>query len=194
MARTCYAAQPGQVQGLNSEMVKEFFYKSPVGMIRLSLSAVGLKGVSLLRGSSAGNVVRDEQSAYAEKCIGWLDAYFSGAEPEVARPSFDWSEATPFQKEVWSGLMKVPFGRVVSYGALAAAVGRPRGARAVAGAMARNPIPLFVPCHRVVRSNGGLGGFGAGISWKLSLLRHEGLMIRKKPRGGFSVESSLRRP
>ncbi|GAA2181165.1 methylated-DNA--[protein]-cysteine S-methyltransferase [Brooklawnia cerclae] len=80
---------------------------------------------------------------------------------------------TPLQIQVWERLRDIAPGTVVGYGELAAALGRPNGARAVAGACARNPCGLFVPCHRVVAANGGLAGFAWGVSVKRSLLRRE---------------------
>jgi methylated-DNA-[protein]-cysteine S-methyltransferase len=79
---------------------------------------------------------------------------------------------TPFQQAVWKALSRVPYGRVLSYGELAALVGRPRAARAVGSAMRRNQLPLLVPCHRVVAGRG-LGGFGCGLEWKKKLLELE---------------------
>lgn len=80
---------------------------------------------------------------------------------------------TPFQKEVWTALRRVPYGRTVTYGELAGLAGRPRAARPVGSALNRNRLPLLVPCHRV-KAGGGLGGFGCGIAWKKRLLALEG--------------------
>jgi methylated-DNA-[protein]-cysteine S-methyltransferase len=77
---------------------------------------------------------------------------------------------TPFQKAVWAELRKIPFGRRRTYGELAAALGRPRGARAIGAACGANPVPIIVPCHRVVSADGSLGGFGAGLPVKTKLL------------------------
>jgi O-6-methylguanine DNA methyltransferase len=74
----------------------------------------------------------------------------------------------------YEALLRVPAGTVVSYGELAALSGRPRAARAVGTAMARNPFPILVPCHRVVRSSGDIGEYGGGRAWKERLLRFEG--------------------
>jgi methylated-DNA-[protein]-cysteine S-methyltransferase len=75
---------------------------------------------------------------------------------------------------VLRALARVSYGRTVTYGELAARVGQPRGARAVGQAMARNPVPLVIPCHRVVASGGGLGGYGGGLALKRRLLDLEG--------------------
>jgi len=80
---------------------------------------------------------------------------------------------TPFQRAVWSALLTVPYGRTVSYGELAAALGRPAAARAVGAANGRNPVGIIVPCHRVVGSTGGLTGYGGGVDRKRQLLDFE---------------------
>lgn len=84
---------------------------------------------------------------------------------------------SPFQRRVLERLRKVPAGAVMSYQALAAAVGAPRGSRAVGNTMASNPVPVYVPCHRVVRSDGSVGNYGGGVPSKLRLLRVEGFRI-----------------
>ena len=85
--------------------------------------------------------------------------------------------ATTFQKKVLHKLQEVPRGAVVSYQALGAAAGAPKGARAVGNAMHNNPVPIYVPCHRVIASGGGIGGYGGGIPRKLQLLRSEGFVL-----------------
>lgn len=82
------------------------------------------------------------------------------------------SAGTDFQKAVWKELKKIPRGQTRTYGEIAKAMGRPNAARAVGSACGANPVPLFVPCHRVVAQNG-LGGFGAGLPWKILLLKNE---------------------
>jgi len=83
----------------------------------------------------------------------------------------------PFEKRVLTEAMKIPYGRVATYGQIAKALGRPQAARAVGNAMAKNPIPIVIPCHRVVRSGGGLGGFGGGLQMKRRLLAMEGVEL-----------------
>jgi methylated-DNA-[protein]-cysteine S-methyltransferase len=82
-----------------------------------------------------------------------------------------------FQKKVLSKLQAVPRGAVISYQALAAAAGAPNGARAVGNALHNNPVPIYVPCHRVISSDGGIGGYGGGVARKLQLLRSEGFTV-----------------
>jgi methylated-DNA-[protein]-cysteine S-methyltransferase len=96
----------------------------------------------------------------------------------------DLSAAPAFHAKVLRALARVPYGRTVTYGELAARVGRPHGARAVGQAMARNPVPLVIPCHRVVACGGGLGGYGGGLDLKRRLLDLE--------IGRFSAECGMR--
>ncbi len=84
---------------------------------------------------------------------------------------------TPFQIEVWNELLHVPYGRTISYSELAARVGRPRAARAVGAAVRANPIPIIVPCHRVIGKDGALVGFGGGLDLKQRLLSLEGVSL-----------------
>lgn len=88
-------------------------------------------------------------------------------------PALDWTRATTFQQQVWRALLKIRPGRTTSYGELAQRVGRSGAARAVGAACGANPIPVLVPCHRVLAANGKLGGFSGGLAWKRTLLAAE---------------------
>ncbi|HIE50869.1 MAG TPA: methylated-DNA--[protein]-cysteine S-methyltransferase [Armatimonadetes bacterium] len=101
-----------------------------------------------------------------------LQRYFAGERVDFDVPLA--VQGTPFQQAVWRACRDIPYGQVRTYGYLAAAVGQPRAARAVGQALGRNPVPLIVPCHRVIGAHGRLTGFGAGLAWKEELLRLEG--------------------
>lgn len=88
-------------------------------------------------------------------------------------PPLDLSDGTEFQQKVWKELLKIKWGKTKTYGEIAAALGNPLLARAVGMACGANPVPIFVPCHRVVAANGALGGFSAGLKWKKLLLEIE---------------------
>jgi O-6-methylguanine DNA methyltransferase len=89
-------------------------------------------------------------------------------------PPLDLAGATDFQRRVWAALQRIPPGRTRTYAQIAQAVGRPAAVRAVGNACGANPIPVLIPCHRVVCTGGGLGGFGGGLDWKCRLLEREG--------------------
>lgn len=93
--------------------------------------------------------------------------------PITTAPPLDLSSGTDFQRDVWGALRKISCGKTKTYSEIAAAVGRPKGARAAGSACGANPIPLFVPCHRVLASGGKLGGFSGGLDWKRKLLQRE---------------------
>jgi O-6-methylguanine DNA methyltransferase len=104
-------------------------------------------------------------------------AYLSGKSRSFSLP-IDLDGQTPFQKKVWQMLQAIPYGRVRSYGWVARKIGKPGAARAVGAACGANPVPLLVPCHRVVAGDGSLGGFSGGLSNKKRLLKLEGVMIQ----------------
>lgn len=101
-----------------------------------------------------------------------LQAYFAGDVGALDRIAVD-PRGTPFQLEVWRQLRKIPVGTTISYGELAKRVDRPNAQRAVGMANASNPIALIVPCHRVIRTGGALGGYAFGLAYKQWLLAHE---------------------
>jgi len=107
---------------------------------------------------------------------GELSDYFAGKKTEFSFHP-DLSAATAFQRLVWEAATAIPYGEVKTYGWVARRIGKPAAARAVGSALGRNPVPLLVPCHRVVLSGGGLGGFSApaGTGLKAQLLQLEGV-------------------
>ena len=100
-----------------------------------------------------------------------LDAYFAGELDAFDLPLA--ARGTPWQRSVWAALMEVPYGTTLSYGELAARLGRPTASRAVGAANGRNPISVIVPCHRLIGSTGALTGYAGGLARKEWLLRHE---------------------
>jgi methylated-DNA-[protein]-cysteine S-methyltransferase len=101
-----------------------------------------------------------------------LEEYFAGERTQFDVPLE--LDGTAFQHQVWAELLLIPYGRSISYGELARRVGRPRASRAVGQANGRNPVPIIVPCHRVVAGDG-LGGYGGGLPLKRALLALEGV-------------------
>lgn len=116
-------------------------------------------------------------SEVIELAAGQLDEYFRGQRSEFSVPvTF---AGTRFQKMVWSGLLKIPYGTTVSYAEVAWRINHPNGVRAVASAIARNPISIIVPCHRVIGSNGKLTGYAGGLAAKQHLLALEQVFSTK---------------
>lgn len=116
-------------------------------------------------------VIKEDTSYYLSKCIAQLNEYFDGK-----RNSFDLKlnpEGTDFQKEVWKELLKIPYGETRTYQQIANAIGDPGASRAVGNANNKNPIPIIIPCHRVLSSDGKLTGYAGGIQRKEWLLNHE---------------------
>lgn len=101
-----------------------------------------------------------------------LQEYFAGQRTQFELPLAP--TGTPFQQRVWQQLLTVPYGQTVSYQAIAEAIDNPRACRAVGGANGNNPIPIIIPCHRIIGANGTLTGYTGGIHKKIWLLQHEG--------------------
>jgi methylated-DNA-[protein]-cysteine S-methyltransferase len=106
-----------------------------------------------------------------QSCLKQLDEYFKGKRKKFNLPLK--MEGTPFQIRVWKELSKIPFGKVISYKELAQKVGKPKAFRAVGNANGKNKFPIILPCHRVIASDGTLGGYGLGLPRKKKLLDHE---------------------
>ena len=104
-----------------------------------------------------------------------LKSILAGRDPKKL-PPLDLA-GTDFQKSVWNALQKILPGRTKSYGEIARAIGRPKAVRAVGGACGANPVPVLVPCHRVLAANGKIGGFSGGLDWKRTLLAREGVKV-----------------
>ena len=111
--------------------------------------------------------------AVLERALEELELYFRGELERFASPLDLCDQGTPFDRAVWEALLSIPHGETRSYGEVARALGRPGAARAVGHACGRNPLPVMVPCHRVVGANGSLTGFGGGIALKSRLLSLE---------------------
>jgi O-6-methylguanine DNA methyltransferase len=104
-----------------------------------------------------------------------LKSVLAGKEPAEFPPLI--LGGTVFQKSVWAAMRKISVGKTRSYGEIAEAIGRPKAVRAVGGACGANPIPVLVPCHRVLAANQKIGGFGGGLAWKRRLLEAEGVQV-----------------
>ena len=146
---------------------------TPVGRLRIAGDEKGLRSISFENPFHPAEPAGDQPGTEEpfREVIAQLDAYFAG---ELRR--FDLAlapEGTAFQREVWSALSDIPYGETVSYGDLARRLGRPAASRAVGAANGRNPIPIIIPCHRVIGADGSLTGFGGGLAIKRKLLALE---------------------
>lgn len=141
------------------------------GLIRIEFLISEDRFLSKLRRITIFNPIRDG-SRFAE-IRRMLEEYFRGD-----RVSFDISvdlRGTGFQKEVWWAISRIPYGRLSSYVRIAKEIGRPKAVRAVGNAVGANPLPIVIPCHRIIRADGGLGGYRGGRELKLYLLSLEGI-------------------
>ena len=129
------------------------------------------KGILTIIFGKEPSVTDSDLPAPMTECLRQLDEYFKGRRKKFNVPLLP--EGTDFQKAVWRQLQKILFGRTASYGDVARAIGSPKAFRAVGNANNKNPIPLIIPCHRVIGSDGKLVGFGGGIWRKEWLLDHE---------------------
>jgi methylated-DNA-[protein]-cysteine S-methyltransferase len=145
---------------------------TPIGRLVLECDGDVLVGVWLPHEQRHGRHDVGDVPPVLKDAAMQLEEYFAGE-----RTGFDVPlelDGTPFQKEVWAELARLGYGETISYGELARRVGRPNGPRAVGQANGRNPIPIIVPCHRVLASNG-IGGYGGGLKMKRALLALEGV-------------------
>lgn len=154
---------------------------TPVGPVSILVSATGLAGIEFASADVYANALnllpgkKDTAPALLDEAIRQVGAYFEG-KLKVFNLPLDLRGLSPFSRQVLLAAAKIEFGRVITYGNLAASAGHPGAARAVGGVMSRNPIPVVIPCHRVVAANGSLHGFSGqgGLKSKSRLLELEG--------------------
>ncbi|MBJ7262613.1 MAG: methylated-DNA--[protein]-cysteine S-methyltransferase [Burkholderiaceae bacterium] len=148
---------------------------SPVGQLKLVARGEALAGVlwEVERANRVtfANLIEDRDSLVLNRAAMQLAEYFAGRRRRFDLP-LEFA-GTPFQKDVWTALLSIPFGVTKSYGDIARQIGRPNAVRAVGAANGRNPISIIAPCHRVIGSTGGLTGFAGGIETKATLLALE---------------------
>ncbi len=151
--------------------------RSSFGIILVTFTERGICGVSTL--APADSIPEYLKKEYPDKNVekGEIsDQYIDGIIKTLdgSKGNFNIDvEGTDFQKKVWGAISSIPYGSTATYSQIAEQIGRPSAVRAVANACGKNPVPLIIPCHRVIRKNGGLGGYGLGIDRKKRLLEHE---------------------
>jgi len=149
------------------------FLDSPIGALRLVSDGMHLIGIEF-EGQYADDGSTERRDAVLALCAHQLSDYFTGARHHFELPLA--AQGTMFQQSVWDVLAKIPYGEVRSYRDVANAIGKPTAVRAVGAANGRNPLPIVVPCHRVIGSNGALTGFAGGLPAKTFLLKLEGAL------------------
>ena len=155
--------------------------ETPMGPLRLYFTDRGLTALEFSREEASPAPQPDAPPPHLKPLIEAvkreLSAYFEGVPTDFAALTLD-PRGTPFQLLVWQELRRIPWGQTISYGELARRVGNPKASRAVGQANAVNPIPLIVPCHRVIAADGSLGGYSSGLDRKRWVLRHEGFRFQ----------------
>lgn len=151
--------------------------KTPIGVLQIAASEDGLVAVvfpSEIKRSYVKARGPVAAQMHLDQAVAALNEYFAGKRREFSDLTLS-PQGTDFQLSVWSALLKIPFGHTQSYGDIARTINNPKGVRAVGLANGKNPIPIIVPCHRVIGTNGTLTGFGGGLPTKKWLLQHEGV-------------------
>lgn len=156
---------------------------TPDGVFTATFNATGLLALHFPAAHArppkpAAGTLNAVQRGWRETARRALLAVLAGKKPHRL-PPLDLTHGTPFQQAVWQAMTAIPAGETRTYGELARAIRRPRAGRAVGQACGANPVPVLVPCHRVLAVGGRLGGFSGGLDWKRRLLAREGV----RPRG-----------
>ncbi len=148
---------------------------SPVGWIRITASDAAVLSIHL----GAKRLPEITPNVVTDNAKKELQEYFLGKRERFSLPYT--LEGTEFQKKVWKALGKIPYGRLICYSEIATRIGHARAVRAVGSALGKNPLPIVLPCHRVIHAGSKIGGFTGGLDKKRRLLRHEGSLPEIKP-------------
>lgn len=143
--------------------------KSGIGILTLQADEEAIKEIAF--GDKKVEGASEQETPLLERAQKELEEYFRGERSTFTVPIQP--EGTEFQKKVWQALLEIPYGETRTYGEIAAAVGNPKASRAVGMANHNNPIPVIIPCHRVVGKNGSLTGYAGGLDKKTALLELE---------------------
>lgn len=151
-------------------MLAHTYLPSPFGLFEICGSTLGVQRVRRCDQPGVSDQIPAEHPV--AECRRQLEAYFLGRRQGFDFP-LDWRGAPDFYRQVWALVRDIPFGQTMYYSEIAEQLGRPRAVRAVGMANRNNPIPIIVPCHRVIGKHGELRGYYYGLEMKLALLRHE---------------------
>ncbi|MFP4026798.1 MAG: methylated-DNA--[protein]-cysteine S-methyltransferase [Candidatus Brocadiia bacterium] len=160
------------------------FYQSQYGPMRLRGTRSGVISLELLKDTereiASAKSTDHAHTAPLKKVRRFLDSYFAGCPVKIPLKWLVPQPLNTFDTLVLRKLQGLPFGELTTYSKLAVRCGYPRAGRAVGNALAKNRLPVLIPCHRVIRSDSKIGGFRAGARWKEKLLRHEGHIVEKR--------------
>jgi O-6-methylguanine DNA methyltransferase len=172
----CHGFERGSIELSIATSAGQFVARySGKGLAELDFPANGRAELPL--GQNAQQRVPTPIRRWHQATVAALKNILAGRSPKKF-PPLDLSNGTTFRRKVWNTLRKIARGQTKSYGQIARAVCKPKAVRAVGGACGANPIPVFVPCHRVLAANKKLGGFSGGLNWKRKLLTREGVIFR----------------
>lgn len=149
------------------EIIKNY-YQTPIGTLEIAGNAAGIISIDFVENRRK---IDREIHQDLQNCITQLDEYFNGKRREFS--VVYQLHGTDFQKKVWQQLTRIPFGETASYREIAIAIGNQKAVRAVGNANKNNKIPIIIPCHRIIGSNGKLTGYAGGLWRKQWLLEHE---------------------
>ncbi|MGO9605006.1 MAG: methylated-DNA--[protein]-cysteine S-methyltransferase [Candidatus Binataceae bacterium] len=162
---------------VGSPIGKLFVAEGPRGLVTVHFLAIREADETLDLLRQRFDLIENEPSTAAMRR--YIDSYFSGDLSVLAHPVDLSLVHSEFQRRALIRLRSVPPGAVITYQGLASAVGAPDAQRAIGTTMAKNPVPIFVPCHRVIRSDGTIGNYGGGVERKIVLLRNEGFVVKR---------------
>ncbi len=154
-------------------MKKIFFYDTKIGKIGIAEENGSITNLYFSEAMADAKAILEE-TVILKKTSQQLQEYFAGKRKVFDLPLAP--KGTEFQQKVWRALKEIPFGETRSYGEIAKRIGQPKASRAVGGANNKNPLPIFIPCHRVIGANGKLVGYAGGLEVKKTLLNVENLV------------------
>ncbi len=184
---TCEAVTPGEVKSRGEGLSIEYgFHPSPFGRCLLALTDRGICGLSFVQEAPEGSLVRSLEARWPGARISQCEdataavarRIFTFDAPSEPGPLHLFVRGTNFQIQVWEALIRIPFGKAVTYEDIARHIGMPNAPRAVGNAVGSNPIPFLIPCHRVIRKLGEFGNYGEGPQRKKAILGWEAALAR----------------
>ncbi len=153
-----------------------YIFESPIGLLEIAAYEGKITHLTPISGHVPEIQHSGKQHGFLSDAARQIVAFLNGSLKQLALPVH--FQGTELQQKVWTELMRIPYGQTISYTEMAKRIGNPKAVRAVGTACGQNPIPLIIPCHRVLRSNGALGGFAWGLAVKEYLLLTEQKQLR----------------